>query len=245
MRRRIGRVVDDQRQRLRNRMAYRALQGRNEAVVGLDLHRSNHAARHDEAEGMDRIGRVRAQHDVAWRGDGLRHVGEALLRAERGDDLGLRIDFHAEAARIIGGLCAAKPGDAPRGGIAVGARIAHHVAQLIDDGLRGRQVRIAHAQIDDVGAPRPGTRLQAIDLFEDVRRQPADLVKLFHCGSSMGRGSDARDIHPIAGRVDTPIRPRSRAGLPSGGCATACAGVFLRRRPCWRPLPFHAAAGRP
>ena len=153
---RVRRIVEDQRQRLRDRMADAALQRRDEAVVGLDLQRADDAARHDEAEGVDRIGRVRAEDDVARRGDRLRHVGEAFLGAERRDDLRVGIELHAEAARIIVGLRAAQAGNAARGRIAMRARVAHDFAQLVDDGFRRRQVGIAHAEIDDVGAAATG-----------------------------------------------------------------------------------------
>jgi len=45
-------------------------------------HRAGSRARHQEAEGVDRVARVRHQHDIARRGDRLRDVGEAFLRAE-------------------------------------------------------------------------------------------------------------------------------------------------------------------
>ena len=38
--------------------------------------------------------------------------------------------------------------------------------------------RIAHAKIDDVGATGAGSGLQTVDLFEHIRRQPADAVSL-------------------------------------------------------------------
>ena len=60
------------------------------------------------------------------------------------------------------------------------ARVAHHFAQFVDDGLWGRQIGIAHAEIDDVGAARAGAGLQPVHLLEDVRGKPANLVKLFH-----------------------------------------------------------------
>ena len=43
-----------------------------------------------------------------------------------------------------------------------------------------RQVRIAHAEIDDVGAAVARSRLGAIDLLEHIGRQAADAVKFFH-----------------------------------------------------------------
>src|SRR5437868_6029178 len=45
---------------------------------------------------------------------------------------------------------------------------------------RRRQVGIAHAEVNDVGAAIAGDCLGAIDLLKDVRRQPADAIKLFH-----------------------------------------------------------------
>ena len=60
------------------------------------------------------------------------------------------------------------------------ARIAHGLNQLVDNGLGRRQVRIAHAEVNDIGTLRTGRSLEAVDLLKNVRRQPADFVKLFH-----------------------------------------------------------------
>ena len=136
---------------------------------------------------MDRIARIGHQHDVARRGDRLRHVGEAFLGAERGDDLRVGIELHAEAARVIGGLGAAQAGDALRRRIAVGARLAERLLELVDDMRRRRQVRIAHAEIDDVGAGVAGRRLGAVHLLEHIGRQAADAVKFFHRSISTNR----------------------------------------------------------
>ena len=133
---------------------HRALERGEEFRAGLGRHVADGAARHQEAEGVDRVARARHEHDVARRGDRLRHVGEAFLRAERGDDLALGVELHAEAAGVIGGLRAPEPGDAARGGVAVGARLRDRLDQLVEDMRRGRQVGIAHAEIDDVGAAR-------------------------------------------------------------------------------------------
>ena len=45
---------------------------------------------------------------------------------------------------------------------------------------RRRQVRIAHAHVDDVGPGVPRGRLGLVDLLEHVRRQTADAIKIFH-----------------------------------------------------------------
>ncbi len=161
-------------------MQHRALERAEERVVGLDRHRADGAAGHQEAEDVDRIGRIGNDDDVAGRGDRLRDVGEAFLGAERGDDLRFGIELDAEAARIIGRLRAAQPGYALGGRITVGARLADGLLQLLDDMRGRRQIGIAHAEIDDVGAAVAGHRLGAVDLLEHVGRQAANAIKFFH-----------------------------------------------------------------
>ncbi len=168
---------------------------------------------------MDRIARARHQHHVARRGDRLRHVGEAFLGAERDDHLALRIELHAEAAAVIGGLRAAQPGDAARGGIAVGARLADGLHQLLEDMRRRRQVGIAHAEVDDVGAAGAGRRLQPVDLLEDVGRQPPYPVKSSIVPATCS--SSPRPRKPLSGRcpkgetsIAAPARVPERSGQP-------------------------------
>ena len=130
---------------------------------------------------MDRIGRVRRQHHVARRRDRLRHVGEALLRAERRHDLRLGIELHPESARVIAGLRAPQPRDALRRRIAVGARLADGLDELVDDMLRRRQIGVAHAEIDNVGAAGARLGLELVDLLEDIGRQAPHAVEVAHC----------------------------------------------------------------
>src|SRR5215472_8047188 len=73
---------------------------------------------------MDRIAGIGDHDHVARRRDRLRHVGEAFLRAQRGDDLGFGVEFHAEATPVIGRLRATQARNPARGRIAVGARLA-------------------------------------------------------------------------------------------------------------------------
>ena len=119
---RIRRITGDDRDRLRDRVLHGALERAEKRGIGLDRHRADGAAGHQEAEDVDRIGRIGNDDDVARRGDRLRDIGEAFLGAERGDDLGVGIELHAEAARVISGLRAAQPGNPLGRRIAVGAR---------------------------------------------------------------------------------------------------------------------------
>jgi len=68
---------------------------------------------HQEAEGMNRITRVRTQDHIAGRSDRLGHVGESLLGPERGDDLRVRIEIDPETPLVIGCLGPPQSGDAP------------------------------------------------------------------------------------------------------------------------------------
>lgn len=178
--RRVRWIAGDERDRLRHRMHHRPLQRREHRRGRLRRNGTDHTARHQEAEGVDRIARIGHQHDVARAGDGLRHVGEALLRAERGHDLGLRVELHVEATLIIVRLGAAQASDTLGGGVAVGARLAGGLDKLLDDMLRRWKVGIAHAEVDDVHALGALGCLDLVDLFENIGRQALDTVKIGH-----------------------------------------------------------------
>ena len=162
LRRRVGREIQHDRERRRHGVLRRLFQLGEKIVTRADRHVPHRRAGHDEAEGVDRIARVRHQDRIARRGDRLRQIGQPLLRAERDDDLALRIEFDVEAPRVIAGAGAAQPGDAARDRIAVRLRVLHAFDELGDDMRRGRPVRVAHAEIDHVAplrrAPAPSAR---------------------------------------------------------------------------------------
>ena len=129
---------------------------------------------------MNWIARIRHEHDVARRSDGLRDVGKAFFRTECRNDLRVRIQFHAEAALVIGRLGATKPIDAARGRIAVRAWLSKRLLQLLDDVRGRRQIGIAHAHVDDVLTGITRGSLGTVHLLEHVRRQASYAVELFH-----------------------------------------------------------------
>ncbi len=174
---------------------------------------------------MDRIGRIGHQHDVAGRGDRLRHVGEALFRAERGDDLRIRIELHAEAALVIIGLGAAQAGDALGGGVTVGARLAGGLDQLVDDMLGRRQIGIAHAEVDDVGAGVASLGLEPVDLLEDVGRQALHAIEIRHVSLSF---------------LVSPAHRAARSFLERNGRVLKC-GKSPQFADFARSVPFSAA----
>ena len=183
----VGRVAEHDRERLGDRMPDRPLDAAQELGVRIFRGRcasggrnvADRGAGNDEAELVNRIGRARYQDHIAGRRYGLRHVGEAFLRAERRDHLGFGVELHAEPARVVGGLRLAQARDALGRGIAIGARLADRLDQLVDDVLGRGHVGVAHAEIDDVGAARAGGRLQAVDFGENIRRKAFDAVEFF------------------------------------------------------------------
>ena len=55
--------------------------------------------------------------------------------------------------------------------------------QLVDDVLRGAQIRVPHTQIDNVLAFAPGLHFNGIDLGKDIRRQAVQSGKFAHCAN--------------------------------------------------------------
>ena len=62
----------------------------------------------------------------------------------------------------------------------MGVGALNRLDELVDDEFVGRQIGIAHAEVDDVGARGARLCLQTVDLFENIGRQTPDLVKFFH-----------------------------------------------------------------
>ena len=110
---------------------------------------------------------------------------------------------------------------------------------------RRRQVRIAHAEIDDVGAGVAGRRLGAVDLLEHVGRQAADAVKFFHRSISAKALAARERLEPVqrigisdrlvgrglvdraaAGDRDRPRRAAARAGFFGWPAARRLGGGF-------------------
>ena len=141
-------------------------------------------ARYNEAKLVDRIGGIGREDHVARRGDGLRHVGEAFLGAERRHNLRIGIELDAEAPVIIRRLRAPQPRNAARSRVAVRLRLGNRLHQLVDDVLGSGQVRVSHAEVDNVVTARSGRGLELVYLLEDVGRQALYAVKLFSHGLS-------------------------------------------------------------
>jgi len=157
----------------------------------------------DHGIGVDRVRRIGNQGDVTGFHDGQGQVRQPLLRADGGDGLGVGVQQDTVTPAVPVADRVPKLGDAPRCGVPVVARVARRLAQLLHDvGGRG-QVRVAHAEVDDVLAPRPRLDLQLVHDGEDVGRQPLDPFELFHA--------------PLYSERRSIVRSPSPARLPTGG----------------------------
>ena len=184
LRRRVGREVQDDRDRGWNTVLDGLLELTEKVVFRTDRDVADRGARHDETESMNGIARVWDEDDVARRSNRLGEIGQPFFRAESDDDLSIRVDLDPEAASIIGRASAAQTGDAARYRIAVGFWILHCFDELGDDVRRRCPIGIAHAEIDDVASGGTGLCFQRVDLGEDIRRETLDAVELFGHGSS-------------------------------------------------------------
>src|SRR5207253_10379456 len=82
-------------------------------------------------------------------------------------------------------------GDAAACGVAVGVWLGRDLAELVDDVLWRNSVGIAHAEVDDVLAPRACRRLHRVDFGEDVGRQALDAVEFLGHRGVMATGSQS------------------------------------------------------
>ena len=176
---RVGRIAQHQRERLWNAVPDGLVHRDEKIVIHARRDVAHGRAGYDEAEFVDRIGGIGHEDHVARRGDGLRHIGKAFLRAKRRHNLRVGIELHAETPLVIRRLRAPEPRNAARCRVAVGLRLGDRLHQLFDDVLGRGQIRISHAEVDDVFTARSGRGLELIHLLEDIGRQAFDAVKFF------------------------------------------------------------------
>ena len=120
---------------------------------------------------MDRVTRVGNDYLVAWLDQRQHQVREAFFGADCRNRLGLGIDLDAVAARVPTRDFDAQIGNASRCRVAMISRIARGLDQFIDDRIGRGQVRVAHAQIDNVLAAMPRFHFQMVDDGKNIGRK--------------------------------------------------------------------------
>ena len=113
-------------------------------------------------------------------------MGEALLRADRADDVHVRVEGDAELARVALADGLAEVRQAAARGVAVVDGLGRGLGELLDRDRGRGDVRIAEAEVDHVAALAPQLALQLVDGREDVRGEIVNSPEL-HRDSVVGR----------------------------------------------------------
>lgn len=103
----------------------------------------------------------------------------------------------------------------------MGGWIARHIDQLFDDMGRRRQIRVAHAKVDNILPARPRCRPHRIDFCNDIGRQAFDAVKFFGHGGTfwLGRGQETWAyslLHALARESLNGNRKQTTIGIGAG-----------------------------
>ena len=96
-------IVEHQGHGLGHGILYRPLQPLKKVGRGRGGQIAQARACNNKAERMDRVRRIRHQHNIARRGNGHRQIGQSLFRTYGRNHLAFRVKLDAEAPRIVPG----------------------------------------------------------------------------------------------------------------------------------------------
>ena len=101
---------------------------------------------------MNGVGGVGGKNHVSRPDSDQDQVAHTLLDADGDHCFGIRIDIHVVTGPVPGGYGLAQPSDAHGGGVPVIVRLLGRLGHFIHNMLRGWDVGVSHAQVDDVCA---------------------------------------------------------------------------------------------
>ena len=220
-----------------------ALEVGREAVLGQQRHQHRVGAGHQRPARVDGVPRIGAQRGVARVEEREVEVEDALLRADRRHDLGVRIELDVEAAHVEVRDGLAEVRAAAVGGVLVRLGLGDRLLHRVDDDRRRRAVGVADAQRDDVDALRALGGDLALELGEQVGRDEVQALAGLHRFSSSVQKSSASvaAVHGPrpSGQVEVQVlarrrrRARRRRGARSRATRRRAGRRRSRRR--WRP----------
>ena len=146
----IVRIVDEHEFRVFRHVRGDRAQVRQKIIFRGKGHEMHLPVREIRPDLVNGIGRIRNEHVVAGVHERQGDMGDALLRANQGDHLGSRIERNPEPRPIPVGARLAVGRHALIGGILVIRGFSGSHVEFFDDVGRGRQIRVAYTQTDDV-----------------------------------------------------------------------------------------------
>ena len=152
--RRVVRIVEEHEARFRERHRIDRIEVGHEAKRRVERQDDRLGAGEDRAARVDGIAGIRCERDVAGVEEREAEVVDALLGADRRDDLGLGVDLDAEAALVEAGERLAELGAPAVRRVLVGPGVGDGRLHRLDDVRIGGRVRIADAQRDHVDPGR-------------------------------------------------------------------------------------------
>ena len=138
------------------------------------------AAGEHRPNGVDRVGGIGHEGDIAGVDQAEGHVADALFRADQGQHFRVAVEGDAEPLAVPVGDGLAQLGKALRLRVAVVGRLVRRRVQGVEDALRGGQVGVADGEGDDVDALGALLVDLLADLDEEVRRKLFDAVGELH-----------------------------------------------------------------
>ena len=175
--RRVVRERDDHDARGGLRRVDRLLDPR-EQVVLVQARVDDGGAGEPRRDQVDRVARARHDRAVAGLEQHPHQVRQALLRADRRDDVHVGIELDAELRPVALADRLAEVGQPAARRVAVVHRLGGGLRELLDGDVGRGDVGVAEAEVDHVATLAPELALQLVDRREDVGREIVDSPEL-------------------------------------------------------------------
>ena len=189
--RRVVRVVDEHQAGPGEVVGRELVEVGREAKLRLERQQDRLRAREQRPAGIDGIAGVRDKRDVARVEEGEAQVVEALLGADRRNDLCVRVDLDAEAAAVEAGQGRPELLTPPVRRVLVGAGVGHGGLHGLDHVGEGRVVGVADPEVDHVDPGGALFRHLLLELGELVRRDRPEALggigESHRAGQAIGR----------------------------------------------------------
>jgi hypothetical protein len=177
---RVVGVIEEHQPRASEGVGRDRVEIRRKSALGPERQQLRLRARQQRAPRVDRIAGVGRERDITRIEERKVEVEDAFLGADRRHHLGLGVKRDPEATRIESRDGLAELAPAAIGRVLVGAGIRDGALRRCHDRLVGRHVRIADPEADHVHPSLPLRSDLALELGEQIRRDPLKALTRSH-----------------------------------------------------------------